>query len=103
MADLPSIQDPPIPWVIRFLNWRVLVPLLLVLALLMVGGTQGTRAFRQWKDHRLALKAAASLARGDLQEAALTARHVLQRNPNHIEACRVMAELAHLCDRVIVL
>ena len=98
MADPPSIQDPPIPWVIRFLNWRVLVPILLVLVLLMVGGTQGTRAFRRWKDHRLALKAAASLDRGDLQEAALTARHVLQRNPNHIEACRVMAELARLCN-----
>lgn len=88
--------DPPVPILIRLLRWRVLVALAVVVFLLAGGATQGQRAFRRWKERRLARAATAHLEHGKVEEAVLAARHVLGSNPNNAEACRVMAELARL-------
>lgn len=91
----PISPDPPVPFVIRLLQWRVLVPLALLATLLAAGAWQGQRALQRWREDRLAAKAVALLDRGQTQEASFLALQVLGRNPNHLQACRVMAEAHH--------
>lgn len=96
MDSDPPEAHPPVPILIRFLQWRTFLLLVVGAALVITGGVYGRRAYRRWSERHFVQKAAAHLDRGEYEEAALAARHVLDRNPNHPEACRVIAELARI-------
>lgn len=96
MDPEPPEVHPPIPALIRLLQWRTFLLLVVGAALVVTGGVYGRRAYRRWAERRFVQKAVAHLDRNEYEEAALAARHVLDRNPNHPEACRVIAELARI-------
>jgi hypothetical protein len=67
---------------------------LVVIAALVGGAFYGRPAYRHYKEARGLRQAAEFLAAGDLENASVSARQVLQLNPKSVEACRIMADLA---------
>lgn len=68
----------------------------LLIAALAFGGYRGYGA---WRKSHLSKQTQDFFARGDYQSAVLVARRLLQRDPNHLAACRVMADTAELAGR----
>ena len=54
----------------------------------------GFRLYRNWQEGHLVRRASAVMSGGDLREASLSVRRVLQLNPNNVEALRLMGEIA---------
>jgi predicted Zn-dependent protease len=59
----------------------------------------GYRGYGVWRKNHLSRQTQDFFARGDYQSAVLVARRLLQRDPNSLAACRVMADTAELADR----
>lgn len=70
------------------------IGVLIVIVASIGGGLYGRPAYRQYKEARGIRQARAFLSAGDLANASVSARQVLQLNPKNVEACRVIAELA---------
>jgi cytochrome c-type biogenesis protein CcmH/NrfG len=59
----------------------------------------GYCGYGAWRKNHLSKQAQNFFARGDYASAVLVARRLLQRDPNHLAACRLMAETAELAGR----
>jgi hypothetical protein len=64
-----------------------------VIAILAFGGFRGYQA---WHKKHLSKQSRDFFGRGDYQSAVLVARHLLQLDPDNVEACRIMADTAEL-------
>jgi predicted Zn-dependent protease len=68
----------------------------LLITALVFGGYRG---YGVWRKNHLSKQAQDFFTRGDYSSAVLVARRLLQRDPNHLAACRVMADTAELAGR----
>jgi len=68
----------------------------LLIAALAFGGYRG---YGVWRNIHLSKQTQNFFARGDYQSAVLVARRLLQRDPNNLSACRIMADTAELAGR----
>ena len=68
----------------------------LVIAGIAFGGYRG---YGVWRKSHLSKQSQDFFARGDYQSAVLVARRLLQRDPNNLPACRVMADTGELAGR----
>lgn len=75
---------------------RIVLITMAALLALSVGTHAGWRYFRTWQQQNWISMARASLDRADYRNASLVARRVVESNPNHVDATRVLAELAEL-------
>lgn len=73
------------------LRWIRRLSAVVLIAILAFGGFRG---YQIWRKRHLSKQAQEFLDRGDYQSAVLVARHLLQLDPDHVPACRVMAETA---------
>ena len=73
---------------------KVIIWTIGVILLLAVGGTFGYSSFRNWQQRRLVAEGNALVNEGNYKRASLTARRLLQLNPESAEACRIMARLS---------
>jgi hypothetical protein len=71
---------------------KKLITFLLVLCVIFVAGFAGYRGYKIWKPKRLVKQAWEYIAKGDLTNSVLCLRQALQKNPNNLEACRLMAD-----------
>jgi predicted Zn-dependent protease len=78
------------------LRWARRLAACLLLAALVFGGYRGYGA---WRKRHLSKQTQDFYARGDYQSAVLVARRLLQRDPDNLAACRVMADTAELAGR----
>lgn len=77
-------------------RWGRRLAACLLVAAIAFGGYRG---YGVWRKHHLAKQAQDFFARGDYPSAVLVARRLLQRDPNHLAACRLMADTAELAGR----
>ena len=77
-------------------RWGRRLAACLLLAALAFGGYRGYGA---WRKNHLSKQAQDFFARGDYPSAVLVARRLLQRDPTHLAACRLMADTAELAGR----
>jgi predicted Zn-dependent protease len=77
-------------------RWGRRLAACLLIAALAFGGYLGYGA---WHKNHLSKQAQNFFARGDYPSAVLVARRLLQRDPNHLAACRLMADTAELAGR----
>lgn len=78
------------------LRWARRLAACLLLAALAFGGYRG---YGVWRKRHLSKQTQDFYARGDYQSAVLVARRLLQRDPDNLAACRVMADTAELAGR----
>jgi len=60
----------------------------------LLTGYAGYRGYKVWKQKHMMALARAFVAKSDLRNASLCVGQVLRSNPQHLEACRLMAELS---------
>ena len=77
-------------------RWARRLAACLLIAAIAFGGYRGYGA---WRKSHLSKQTQDFFARGDYQSAVLVARRLLQRDPNNLAACRVMADTAELAGR----
>jgi len=75
----------------RFLKYWIIAGVVVVLAL---AAFPGRSAYRHFKEKRGVAQAQAFFTEGDYRNASLSARQALLLNPNNLEACRIMVEVA---------
>src|SRR4051794_5438859 len=73
------------------LRWIRRLAAAVLIVILAFGGFRG---YQTWRKRHLSKQAQEFLDRGDYHSAVLVARHLLQLEPDHVAACRVMAETA---------
>src|SRR6185369_538998 len=74
-----------------------------VVGVLGCGLFYGRPVYRHYKESRGLRQANAFWAAGDLVNASLSARQVLQLNPRNVDACRIIAQLAELAHSPAVI
>lgn len=77
---------------------RFVVVLVLALIVLVPIAWFGRPAYRHYQEKRAVRQAERFIAKGDYRNASLTARQALLTNPQNLDACRMMAELAELAQ-----
>ena len=77
-------------------RWARRLAVCLLVAGIAFGGYRG---YGVWRKSHLSKQSQDFFARGDYQSAVLVARRLLQRDPNNVAACRVMADTAELAGR----
>ena len=70
--------------------------LILCLCMVSVTGFAGYRGYSIWKEKRFVKMARAFIVKGDGANAVLCLRQALVSNPDNLDACRLMADLAEL-------
>src|SRR6266513_2362959 len=73
----------------------------IVIAVLAIGGLLGLQyigrpAYKRHKEARSIEQAKSFMSSHDYRNASLSARQTLQVNPNNLEACRIMTDLAEM-------
>ena len=95
MDDLPPPKPTFPSWgEVLGINRRQVILAVILMVVGAVGIWQGPKRYQRWKTDRLERRAAELLAKGQLQEAALTAYEILRHEPANLPATRIMASLA---------
>ena len=78
------------------MNKSVVAVALIVIACVLAIEYIGRPAYKRHKETRSIEQAKGFMAKHDYRNASLSARQTLQLNPNNLEACRIMADLAEM-------